>query len=96
MPWKITGCSLRSYVDDSNFSFLESTIEVSRIPWNIVFKFFGLSTILASFGLVSFSLITRNDRLSFLITVMLTIVAWTLPYQKSYLLLQPSDLQRDI
>lgn len=73
--WKITGCELEYYVDNSNFAFVEVLISISRVPWNIVFNYLLIALFISTVGLCSYNMTDKSSRLGFLITVMLTIIA---------------------
>lgn len=73
--WQITGCKLQYYVDSSNFAFVETQISISRVPWNITFNYFGTATLITIVGLLSQKIESKSDRMSFLVTVLLTIIA---------------------
>lgn len=75
VDWKITGAHVVGYVDDSNFSMMKFSILCTRIPWNIVLKQLLVVLVLTSFSIVSYTLESKGDRLGFLITVLLTVVA---------------------
>lgn len=73
--WEIIDCKLESTIDSSNFAFLHSSILIRRIPWSIIVKQFLVCILITSLALVAYSLTSRSDRLNFLITQLLTVVA---------------------
>ncbi|GAB5364194.1 hypothetical protein AAMO2058_000948300 [Amorphochlora amoebiformis] len=73
--WKITSAHAKIYADSSNYPWCTTYIRVSRKPWNVVWKYFTLVSFLASGSLAGFSIKGRADRMGYLITLFLSIVA---------------------